>query len=130
MPLITDHKLIYKCGGGHEIRLPEIVPDSLLQDLDPVFHLDPREVIYKEEKESLLGTGAFGEVYGGKYKGRAVAIKLYKAKNKENTRKEGFKELCFESKVLEQLHHPSIVQMVGITLHSTMSLVLEEAPEG
>ena len=129
LPLIADHKLINKCGGGHEVRLVEIVPDLLLQDLDPAFLLDPREVIYKQEKESLLGTGAFGEVYRGKYKGRAVAIKLYIAK--ENTKvEEGFKELRAESKVLQQLHHPSLVCMVGVTVHPTMSLVLEEAPEG
>ena len=129
LPLIADHKLINKCGGGHEVRLVEIVPDLLLQDLDPAFLLDPREVIYKQEKESLLGTGAFGEVYRGKYKGRAVAIKLYTAK--ENTKvEEGFKELRAESKILEQLHHPSIVSMVGVTVYPTMSLVLEEAPEG
>ena len=129
LPLIADRKLINKCGGGHEVRLVEIVPHLLLQDLDPTFLLDPTEVIYKQEKESLLGTGAFEEVYRGKYKGRAVAIKLYTAK--ENTKvKEGFKELRFESKVLEQLHHPSIMQMVGVTVHPTMSLVLEEAPEG
>ena len=129
LPLIADHKLINKCSGGHEVRLVEIVPDLLLQDLDSEFLLDPREIIYKQEKESLLGTGAFGEVYRGKYKGRVVAIKLYTAK--ENTKvEEGFKELRFESKVLEQLHHPSIVQMVGVTVHPTMSLVLEESPEG
>ena len=129
LPLIVDHKLINKCGSGHEVRLVEIVPDLLLQDLHPAFLLDPREVIYKQEKESLLGTGAFGEVYHGKYKGRAVAIKLYTAK--ENTKvEEGFKELCLESKILQQLHHPSIVHMVGVTVHPTISLVLEEAPEG
>ena len=129
LPLIAEHKLINKCGGHHEVRLVEIVPDLLLQDLDPAFLLDPREVIYKQEKESLLGTGAFGEVYRGKYKGRAVAIKLYTAK--ENTKvEEGFKELRSESKVLQQLHHPSLVCMVGVTVHPSMSLVLEEAPEG
>ena len=129
LPLIVDHRLIYKCGGGHEVRLVEIVPDLLLQDLDPAFLLDPREVIYKQEKESLLGTGAFGEVYRGKYRGQAVAIKLYTAK--ENTKFEkGFKELRLESKILQQLHHPSIVHMVGVTVHPTMSLILEETPEG
>ena len=129
LPLIADRKLITKCSGGHEVRLAEIVPDLLLQDLDPAFLLDPREVIYKQEKESLLGTGAFGEVYRGKYKGRTVAIKLYTAK--ESTRvEESFKELRSESKILEQLHHPSVVSMIGVILHPTMSLVLEEAPEG
>ena len=121
--------MINKCGSGHEVRLVEIVPDLLLQDLDPAFLLNPREVIYKQEKESLLGTGAFGEVYRGKYKGRAVAIKLYTAK--QNTKvEEGFKKLRSESKVLQQLHHPSLVCMVGVTVHPSMLLVLEEAPEG
>ena len=129
LPLIVDHRLIYKCGGGHEVRLLEIVPDLLLQDLDPAFLLDPREVIYKQEKESLLGTGAFGEVFRGKYKGRAVAIKLFTA-TEFNKVEEGFKELRAESKVLQQLHHPSLVCMVGVTIHPTMLLVLEEAPEG
>ena len=129
LPYIAEHKLTHKCGGDHNVKLVEIVPDLLLQDLDPAFLLDPREVIYKQEKESLLGTGAFGEVYRGKYKGRAVAIKLYTAK--ENTKvEEGFKELRAESKVLQQLHHPSLVCMVGVTVHPMMSLVLEEAPEG
>ena len=129
LPFIADHKLTHTCGGKHTVKLIEIVPELLLLDLDPVFLLDPREVIYKQEKESLLGTGAFGEVYRGKYKGRAVAIKLYTAK--ENTKvEEGFKKLRSESKVLQQLHHPSLVCMVGVTVHPTMSLVLEEAPEG
>ena len=129
LPHIIEHKLTHKCGGKHNVKLVEIVPDLLLQDLDPAFLLDPREVIYKQEKESLLGTGEFGEVYRGKYKGRAVAIKLYTAK--ENTKvEEGFKELRAESIVLQQLHHPSLVCMVGVTVHPMMSLVLEEAPEG
>ena len=126
---ITDHKLTHICSYKHIVKLAEIVPDLLLQDLDPAFLLDPREVIYKQEKESLLGTGAFGEVYSGKYKSQAVAIKLYTAK--ENTKaEEGFKELRLESKVLQQLHHPFLVCMVGVTVHPMMSLVLEEAPEG
>ena len=130
LPLITYHKLTHKCGSDHDVKLVEIVPDLLLQDLDPTFHLDSREVIYETEKKSLLETGAFGEVYCGKYKGRAVAIKLYTANTKVE---EDFRELRSESKVLQQLHHPSLVCMVGVTVHPTMSLVplvLEEAPEG
>ena len=129
LPLIADHKLINKRGFGHEVRLIEIVPDLLLQDLDPAFLLDPREVIYKQEKESLLGTGIFAEVYRGKYKGRAVAIKLYTAK-KYSKFEDSFKELRSKSKVMQQLHHPSIVHMVGVTVYPSMSIVLEEAPEG
>ena len=124
LPYIAEHKLTHKCGSKHNVKLVEIVPDLLLQDLDPAFLLDPREVIYTQEKESLLRTGSFGEVYRGKFKDQAVTIKLYTAIV------EGFKELRAESKVLQQLHHPSLVCMVGVTVHPTMSLVLEEAPDG
>ena len=129
LPFIADHKLTHKCGGDHDVKLVEIVPDLLLQDLDPAFLLDSRELIYKMEKESLLGTGVFGKVYHGKYKGQPVAIKLYPTKEYTNI-EEGLKELRSESKVLQQLHHPFLVCMVGVTVHPTMSLVLEEAPEG
>ena len=129
LPLIADHKLIHKCGANHEIQLIEIVPDLLLADLDSAFLLDSKELIYKEEKESLIGIGTFGEVYIGKYKGLGVTVKLYTVK--ENSKvEECFKELRSESKVMQHLHHPCLVCMVGVTIIPTMSLVLEEAPEG
>ena len=124
LPFIADHKLTHKCVGEHNVNLVEIVPDLLLQDLDPAFLLDSREFTYKQEKESLLGTGKFGEVYRGKYKDQAVALRMYIAKDEE------FKKLHSESKFLQQMHHPSIVKMVGVTVHPIISLVLEEAPEG
>ena len=129
LPLIADHKLTHECGANHEVQLIELVPDLLLADLDPEFLLDPNKLIYKIEKESLLGTGAFGEVYHGNYKGRAVAVKLYTARESSKV-EESFKELCAESKVLQRLHHPCLVCMIGVTIHPTMSLVLEEAPLG
>ena len=76
-----------------------------------------------------MGVGTFGEVYHGTYKGQAVTVKLYTAR--ENIKvEESLKELRAESKVLQQLHHPCLVCMVGVTVHPAMSLVLEEAPLG
>ena len=130
LPLIAEHKLSTNCGGCNKVlQLINLVPDLLLADLDTTFLLDASEVMYKKEKESLLGTGAFGEVYRGKYKGQSVAVKLYTAKD-DNKVEEGFKELRAESKVLQQLHHPCLVCMVGVTVYPAMSLVLEEAPQG
>ena len=129
LPLIADHKLTHKCGVNHKVQLIELVPDLVLADLDPEFLLDPNEVIYKVERESLLRFGTFGEVYCGKYKGCAVAVKHYTTKGSSKI-EESFKELCAESKVLQQLHHPCLVCMVGVTVHPTISLVLEEAPLG
>ena len=129
LPLIAEHKLTHECGAKHKIQLIEIVPDLLLADLDPAFLLDFKELLYNKGQESLLGTGAFGEVYRGKYKNRAVAIKFYTATDSSNIEK-SFKELRSESKVLQQLYHPCLVCMVGVTVNPTMALVLEEAPKG
>ena len=126
---IAEHKLTHECDAKHEVQLIEIVPDLLLADLDSAFLLDFEKLIYNKGKESLLGIGGFGEVYRGKYKNRAVAIKFYTATDGSNIEK-GFKELRSESKVLQQLYHPCLVCMVGVTVNPTMSLVLEEAPKG
>jgi len=96
--LIIEHKLFIECGLCNKVlKLINLVPDLLLADLGTAFLLDPSEFMYKKEKESLLGTGAFGEVYRGKYKGQSVAVKLYTAKE-GNMVKERFKELRFKSK--------------------------------
>ena len=129
LPLIANHKVTHKCVAHHEVQLVEIVPDLLLADLDSAFRLDYKEVIYKQEEGNLLGTGACGEVYRGKYKNREVAIKLYAAKEGSDIEK-GFKELRSESKVLQQLYHPCLMCMVGVTVNPKMSLVLELAPQG
>ena len=76
----------------------ENIPDLLLADLDLTFLLDQKEIIYKQGEESVLGIGACGEVYRGKYKYWAIAIKLYTAKEGSDVEK-GFKELHSESKV-------------------------------
>ena len=130
LPLVAEHRLSTVCVVCNKVlHLINLVPDLLLADLDKAFLLDASEVIYKKEKENLLGIGAFGEVYRGKYKGQSVAVKLYTAKE-GNKVEEGFKDLRSESKVLQQLHHPCLVCMVGVTVHPTMSLVLEKAPQG
>ena len=123
LPLIADQKLNHKCGAQRNVQLAEIVPDLMLADLDPKFILNAKKLLYEQEKESLLGIGAFGEVYCDKYKNCAVAIKVYRSKIEE-----GFTELRVEGKVLQQLYHPCLVCMVGVTVNPTMSLVLEEAP--
>ena len=126
--LIADQKLSHKCDNNHTVQLIEIVPDLLLADLDSKFVLDLNKLIYVKEKENLLGTGTFGEVYRGVYGKQTVAIKLYTSKDVNSG--ESFRELRSESKVLQQLIHPCLVCMVGVTVTPTMSLVLELAPEG
>ena len=129
MTLIANNKFTHMCGANHKVQLIEIVPDILLADFDSAFLLDYKEIIYKQDTESLLATGSFGNSYHGKYKGREVAVKVYTAKQSSKV-EESFKELHSESKILQKLHHPCLVPMIGITIYPTMSLVLEAAPEG
>ncbi|XP_065920043.1 leucine-rich repeat serine/threonine-protein kinase 1-like [Dysidea avara] len=123
LPPSSDHT---ECGFYHKVQLIDLAPDLFLADFDPVFLLDCNKLIYRKEKETLLGTGRFEEVYCGKYKDQSVAVKLYI----ENQLKEAFKELRSESIILQQLHHPCVVHMVGVTVYPTMSLVLVEASQG
>ena len=130
LPLAASNKAFTECGDCHStLQLTNLVPDLMLADLDPAFLLNSNDVIYQKDKDNFLGKGGFGEVYSGKYEGRSVAVKLYTAKEASNVQ-EWFKQLRSESKVLQQLHHPCLVCMVGVTVHPTMSLVLEEAPLG
>ena len=124
MTIIANHEFTHTCGANHEVHLIEIVPDELLADFNSTFLLDPKEVIYKQNNESLLATGEFGNFYHGKYKGQEVAIKLYTV-NQNIKVGQSFKELHSECKILQQLYHPCLVCMVGITVYPTMSLVLE-----
>ena len=69
-------------------------------------------------------------MYQGRYKNRAVAIKFYASADSSSIDIRDFKKLRSESKIMQQLHHPCLICMVGVTIIPTMLLVLEEAPEG
>ena len=131
MSIITSSRPQIECGynkdqtQNHKVSLTDIMPDLLLQDLDPDFLLKKDEIKYQEDKESLLGEGGFGKVYRGKCRGKNVAIKKYLTRTED-----AFSELRSEAKVLHKSHHPCLVCLVGVSIHPLMALVLEEAPMG
>ena len=57
--------------------------------------------------EESAGNGTFGQVYRAEYKGRSVAVKMFK--NKELMRR-----LVQEIYVLAKMRHPNIVGFVGV----------------
>lgn len=57
--------------------------------------------------EESAGNGTFGQVYRAKYRGRSVAVKMFK--NKELMRR-----LVQEIYVLAKMKHPNIVEFVGV----------------
>ena len=130
LPVISKNETTIKCGyfhddpaKNHTVSLADIVPDLLLQDIDPEFLLNAEDINYQEDDTSLLGKGGYGKVYRGKCKGKSVAIKRYLSRSEE-----AFTELRSEAKLLQQSHHPCLVCLVGVCVHPLMAIVLEEAP--
>ena len=130
LPVIAKNETTMECGyfrndpaKNHTVSLADVVPDLLLQDIDPEFLLDAEEIIYQEDDASLLGKGGYGKVYRGKCKGKSVAIKKYLSRSED-----AFTELRSEAKLLQQSHHPCLVCLIGVCVHPLMALVLEEAP--
>ena len=107
---------------NHMISCKLIAPELFLYDLEIKFHL--KEGDYVEDTNSLLGRGGYGNVYHGQYKGKSVAIKKYIC-----SLEDAFKELRSEAMMLQNLHHPCLVCLVGVCLNP-YALVLEEAPLG
>ena len=130
MPEISKNRTTIECGyhkndpaTNHTVSLADIVPDLLLQDIDPNFLLTADDISYQEDQASLLGKGGYGKVYRGKYQNKFVAIKKYITRSED-----AFMELRSEAKLLQQLHHPCLICLVGVCMHPNMVLVLEEAP--
>ena len=130
LPVIAKNETTMECGyfrndsaRNHTVSLADIVPDLLLQDIDPEFLLSAQDIIYQDDDASLLGKGGYGKVYRGKFKGKSVAIKKYLSRSED-----AFTELRSEAKLIQQCHHPCIVSLVGVCVHPLMALVLEEAP--
>lgn len=75
---------------------------------------------------SVLGSGSYGEVRRGKWRGTDVAIKTFLAQADESALQE------FESEVtmLAALRHPNILQFLGLFIHPKLSIVTELMPRG
>ena len=130
LPEIAKNKTTIECGyerddpaKNHTVLLADIVPDLLLQDIDPNFLLSPDDISFQEDEASLLGKGGYGKVYRGKCQNKSVAIKKYITRSED-----AFTELRLEAKLLQQSHHPCLICLVGVCVHPIMALVLEEAP--
>ncbi|VDK70940.1 unnamed protein product [Onchocerca ochengi] len=74
------------------------------------FHLSLTDVDFQE----AIGSGSFGKVYKGTYRGKTVAIKRYRAvafgsKSEVNM-------FCREVSILSKLQHPNVINFVGACL--------------
>lgn len=84
---------------------------------------------YKEEKESLLGSGSFSEVYRGRFKGKDVAVKkiirfMTSDKNKEFSNEI---ELMFRG---GKLDYQYVTPLMGVCTKPDFFIIMEYMPLG
>ncbi|XP_065185968.1 tyrosine-protein kinase Tec-like [Sycon ciliatum] len=114
--LIEYHQLN---GGGLVTRLRN--PPRLMKPQEPPtrdkWEIDPADLSFGRE----LGSGQFGVVMAGKYKGTIeVAIKMMK----EGTMAE--EDFIDEAKVMKNFQHPNLVQLYGVvTVQRPIFIVTE-----
>lgn len=91
-----------------EINIKEIIYDYVTTDEE-----DENGDLRKDKV--LMGEGAMGKVYAGKYRGQPVAVKVVKFSNL--VRDEAF--FVKEVEVLQRLHHPHIAYLIGAGFSDT-----------
>ncbi|CAJ1978397.1 unnamed protein product [Sphenostylis stenocarpa] len=100
--------------------------------------LDTVQVIKNEDLEELreLGSGTFGTVYHGKWRGTDVAIKRIKKScftGRSSEQERLTVEFWREADILSKLHHPNVVAFYGVVQHGpggTMATVAEYMVDG
>ncbi|KAL1300037.1 uncharacterized protein [Arachis hypogaea] len=106
----------------------------------PVSEIDPNslQVIMNEDLEELkeLGSGTFGTVYHGKWRGTDVAIKRIKKScftGRSSEQERLTLEFWREADILSKLHHPNVVAFYGVVQDGpggTMATVTEYMVDG
>ncbi|WOL09741.1 hypothetical protein Cni_G18494 [Canna indica] len=112
---------------GGETAEPDL--DGSLYDID----LSNLQIIKNEDLEELreLGSGTFGTVYHGKWRGTDVAIKRIKKScftGRSSEQERLTVEFWREAEILSQLHHPNVVAFYGVVKDGpggTMATVTE-----
>ncbi|CAD6335207.1 unnamed protein product [Miscanthus lutarioriparius] len=91
------------------------VMDASLRDID----FEHLQIIKNEDLEELreLGSGTFGTVYHGKWRGSDVAIKRIKKScftGRSSEQERLAHEFWREAEILSKLHHPNVVAFYGV----------------
>ncbi|KAJ8631234.1 hypothetical protein MRB53_024557 [Persea americana] len=91
------------------------IADPLLSDFDII----DLQIIKNEDLEELkeLGSGTFGTVYHGKWRGTDVAIKRIKKScftGRSSEQERLTIEFWREAEILSRLHHPNVVAFYGV----------------
>lgn len=73
------------------------------------------------KREQLLGSGQFGEVFEGTYKGTKVAIKTLKEATDD-----AIQEFLAEADVMTKMKHKNLVLLIGVSTNSDPVMIVSE----
>ncbi|KAE9585018.1 putative protein kinase TKL-Pl-6 family [Lupinus albus] len=131
---LRAHESEYE-DGNFETRNNGLPPvDPSLGEFD----MSTLQVIMNEDLEELreLGSGTFGTVYHGKWRGTDVAIKRIKKScftGRSSEQERLTLEFWREADILSKLHHPNVVAFYGVVQNGpggTMATVTEFMVDG
>ncbi|XP_059666718.1 uncharacterized protein LOC132312386 [Cornus florida] len=144
-PSVKESEAI-QFDGFVENRLPESEYEDGFRNvglppLDPSlgeFDLSSLQIIKNEDLEELkeLGSGTFGTVYHGKWRGTDVAIKRIKKScftGRSSEQERLTIEFWREAEILSKLHHPNVVAFYGVVQDGpggTLATVAEYMVDG
>jgi serine/threonine protein kinase len=86
--------------------------------------IEQRLLEFEEDDESFIGSGAYSNVYRGRYKGDPVAVKIVYAPRGATRR------ILNELLVHQMLDSPSIIRFYGASLVGTRFLIIAELAVG
>ncbi|XP_027353823.1 uncharacterized protein LOC113864388 isoform X2 [Abrus precatorius] len=120
--------------GKFDTKNSNLPPLASLGDID----ISTVQVIKNEDLEEMreLGSGTFGTVYHGKWRGTDVAIKRIKKScftGRSSEQERLTVEFWREADILSKLHHPNVVAFYGVVQHGpggTMATVAEYMVDG
>ena len=136
--LARDNRRFF-CPTHGSIAITHLIPDILFQDL-------PGKRVYNIDlvrKYKLIGEGGYGKVFRGKVfsmitlQEQEIALKEVRASEDSLMHPDSanekhylvYKSCSVEVRVLVQLRHANILQMVGVTI-SPYCILMEIAPQG
>ncbi|KAK1397775.1 putative serine/threonine-protein kinase mkcB [Heracleum sosnowskyi] len=111
--------------SSENTRIPESEYKDEIRILPPLessfndFDISSLQIIKNEDLEELreLGSGTFGTVYHGKWRGSDVAIKRIKKScfaGRSSEQERLTLEFWREAEILSKLHHPNVVAFYGV----------------
>jgi len=91
------------------------------------WNLNPKEIEY-DKSSKPIGSGAFGDVYRGRLRGKEVAVKKLVFQELDEATMSEFKKECA---VMAKLRHPNIILFMGACIAvGNLSMVVELMPKG